>query len=141
MAKLYTYIIICIGLIVLFNLAGLQTFGGTILEKIGITSIENISGFQSGLAYTAMYALLITITGLAAGSIIASFFGKTISTDLAYGTFATSLLILFIADLVSMTVALQTETPTWIAALVSLIMLPFIVGFIITIVDWMKGIA
>lgn len=139
MAKLYTYVVICIGLIILFNLAGLQTLSGTILEQFGIESYEKISNFQGSAFYLLLEGLLVALAGLSGVGVIASFFGKNINVDAAFAGFASGIMIYFIIDLIHITSLLQTETDAWISALTVLIMLPFLIGFVMALVGWMRG--
>jgi len=133
MAKLYTYIFIIIGLMVLFNMAGLNTVSGVILNKLGIVE-GNISDVQSSTLY---YILLAAMAALVTAGVIMGIFGRG-SPEIFVTAGLAVPLVAFVGDLVSITITASGEG-TWVGAVVFLIMAPLIGAYIFALYDWVRG--
>jgi len=132
MAKLFTYAIITIGLVILFNAAGLQTVGSVVMEEFGI-SFETIQNFAtSDLTRTF---LVLALGGLAAVGIIIGILGRG-SAEIAVTAFYALPLVSLMGDLISIVVFGGTG---WVGYLLFLIMAPLIGGYVIALYDWVRG--
>lgn len=133
MAKLFTYIFLIVGLMALFNVAGLETPSSLILD---VLNPRNLGLFKS----TAFYLIIIgAITSLAAvGSKFSlGFYGMNVS-ETAVSAGAALLLFIFLGDLISIADYLNAESG-WLGWLAYLIMIPIIFGYAITLIDWVKN--
>ena len=132
MAKLFTYVILTVGLVILFNAAGLQTAGSIVMEKFGIEFGE-IQNFRLGTLFITF--LVSAIAGLLAAGIIMGTLGRG-SPELAVTALYATPLVALVGDLVSIIVFGGTG---WVGYLIFLIMAPLIAGYVISLYDWVRG--
>jgi len=134
MAKVFTYIMITTGIILLLNLAGLQTAGSIVTEQLSgeIDSIQNIMG----------NALLNSLLTLAIGALVGAAaiaigtFGRVNPAIYVTALYAAPLVSL-VADMIAIVVLGGTA---WTGYLIFLIMTPLIYGYAIALYDWVRGI-
>lgn len=133
--KMYTYMMITLGIMILFNLAGLATTTGIILGRFGITNPESLTTFQESGFYVeavAAIALLVGALGIAIGTLTRGY-----STTAIFAGIASAILVLFVGDLISI-VAYANQSGNWIGYLVFAIMTPLIFGYILSVLDWIR---
>lgn len=133
--------ILIVGLMVLFNLAGLATSTGVILGQFGLREPEDMSGFEGkafwvALAVTGLLALVGVGTNISIGV-----FGVRANEISITAIVATSILIFFVTDLISIGNALTSfgGTLSFVKYIGYLVMLPIIFGFAHSIYDWVRG--
>ena len=99
MAKVLTMVYITIGIMLLFNFAGLNTTTGTVLKSLSIGSVEDIVNFQT----TSFYGLFVFVMGGLAtiAGVVLTFFGRQALTLPGNFLIATGVLIVFIGDMIS----------------------------------------
>jgi len=136
MEKLWTYIIIIAGIMVLFNLVGLNTTTGYVLGTLGFTSPESSTTFQD----TGFWSKLIWGLGLLSGAvaIVIGIFGRDISTLPISSAIAVGFLAMFLGDLIGIINTASAES-TWVSWLLYSLMVPLIIGFAFTLWDWVRG--
>ena len=137
MAKLTSYIIIIVGVILLLNIAGLPTLTSIVLNWIGIVDIDNIQNFSSTAFYVAIgvgLGLLITVSGIRI-SIIGSL--PTTSVFAAAGLAIP--MVFLVGDLTSIIVLTNTGGTNWAGMLTFLIIAPLMVGYLLALFDWARG--
>jgi len=132
MAKLFTYVIITIGLVILFNAAGLQTAGSVVMETLGI-NFGNIENFRVGTLFITF--LVSAIAGLLATGVIALTLGRG-NPELGVTAFYATPLIALVGDMISIIVF---GGAGWAGYLMFLIMGPLIGGYVIALYDWVRG--
>lgn len=137
MAKLMTFVMVTVGLMVLMNLAGLQTTSGYILGSMGI-NIGNIQNFSSTSFYIAILAALAALLVTGAGIRVTGF-GLT-SSSFTAGVAAATPLAVLVGDLVSIVVQASATGLSWVSYLIFLIIVPFVFGYMISLFDWARGI-
>lgn len=136
MARFFTYTIVMVGLAVLFSITGLNTMMTTTISWISAL-ITNGSITSSGiylLIYGGLTALIIT------GSVSLGFvtFSKT---DLATTAGIAVAMIAIVIDSMSIISYVNgISAGSWIYYLTLLIMIPLIVGYIISLYDWTRGV-
>ena len=141
MAKLYMYMMVSVGLMLLFNIIGLATTTGVLLGKLGILKPADIANIQETSYWTTMIgyiALFATVAGVIVGSLTR---GASI-TGIAAS--AAGLLVLLVLDLISVvTFANSAANPTGFQSamgyLVFLIFAPLIVAYLVALFDWVRG--
>lgn len=138
MAKIFTYIIISVGLLLLLYIAGIQTITGAVIAQLGISNTESLSGIDSSALGTKVAAIIAILIGTSTAIVIGTF-GRSSGDTIAWATVASSLLVLFTSEFCNIAIALAKETEAWIGYLLFVIMAPFIVGYVIAIFDWIKG--
>lgn len=136
MAKIFTYIFIIVGLMTLFNLAGINTLTGYLISQLGFTT-GNYESFQAGgyfiaLAIVALGALATVGTGIKIGV----FSLQPKETSIA--AVAATTLLLFLADLFAI-IQYSFSHGGWTGYIVFLIMTPIVFGFVLALFDWARG--
>jgi len=133
MAKVLTMVFITIGIMLLFNFAGLNTTTGSILKNLSIGSVADLSAFQS----TSFYGLIVFIMGTLAtiAGVVLSFFGRQTLTIPGNFLIATGVLTLFVGDLITI-VDVANQQSAFLGNLLLIIMAPFIVSFIFALYGW-----
>lgn len=134
MAKLITYVMITVGLMALMTLAGVPTNSSWFLDKLGL-EIGTVHNFSN----TGFYVTIITI-GIAAlvavSGIKIGFISAPTETTFVAAAAAVPLAFL-VGDLIGIIQAAGTDN--WVGYIIFLIMLPFMVGYAITLFDWVRG--
>jgi|TARA_Y100000310_G_C20418233_1_gene685385 hypothetical protein len=133
MAKVLTMVYITIGIMLLFNFAGLNTTTGTVLKSLSIGSVEDIVNFQT----TSFYGLFVFVMGGLAtiAGVVLTFFGRQALTLPGNFLIATGVLIVFIGDMISI-VTIANQQSAFLGNLLLIIMAPFIVSFIFALYGW-----
>ena len=133
MAKVLTMVFITIGIMLLFNFAGLNTTTGSILKNLSIASVADLSAFQS----TSFYGLIVFIMGTLAtiAGVVLSFFGRQTLTIPGNFLIATGVLTVFVGDLITI-VDVANQQSAFLGNLLLIIMAPFIVSFIFALYGW-----
>ena len=132
MAKLFTYVIISIGLMILFKMAGLNTAGSIVLETVGM-DISNPMGFLVGALFTSL--LVAALGSLTVVGVVMGITGRNFS-DVPVTALWSAPLVGLVADMGSIMLFSGTG---WIGMVVILIMMPLIGGYIIALYDWIRG--
>ena len=133
MAKVLTMVFITIGIMLLFNFAGLNTTTGSVLKTLSIGSVADLSAFQS----TSFYGLIVFVMGSLAtiAGVVLSFFGRQTLTIPGNFLIATGVLTVFIGDLITI-VSIANQQSSFLGNLLLIIMAPFIVSFIFALYGW-----
>jgi len=91
MAKVYNYLMLTIGLILLFNIAGLTTLEGTILGQLDmVTIVTGGANLQNSSFWVLITAAFVSIAGLVAVSTV---FARTDPSRTVTAGLASSVLI------------------------------------------------
>jgi len=133
MAKVLTMVFITIGIMLLFNFAGLNTTTASILKSLSIGSVTDLANFQS----TSYYGLFVFVMGSLAtiAGVVLSFFGRQTLTIPGNFLIATGVLTVFIGDLITI-VDVANQQSAFLGNLLLIIMAPFIVSFIFALYGW-----
>lgn len=134
MAKLFTYIFIIVGLMVLFNAAGLQTAGSVVVDQLGLAE-GDIAGFR-----TTAFWITFAVSALAAlvtAGIVMGTIGRGNPEIFVTALYAVPLLA-FVGEMISITVQASSES-TFAGTVIFLIMSPLIVLYTIALYDWVRG--
>jgi len=133
MAKVLTMVFITIGIMLLFNFAGLNTTTGSILKSLSVGSVQDLANFQT----TSFYGLIVFIMGTLAtiAGVVLSFFGRQTLTIPGNFLIATGVLTVFVGDLITI-VDVANQQSAFLGNLLLIIMAPFIVSFIFALYGW-----
>lgn len=137
MARLFTYIFITVGLMILLSLVGFDTSASYVLNQIGI--LNNPGGFESSNFHLGIILGLIALAGTAA--IIFGFIsGGNIETIATAGlvVLGATPLAFFLTDFISI-VQLAKNAGGWEYYLIALICSPIIIGYSMSLWDWVRG--
>jgi len=134
MSKVWTYIILNIGLAMLLLAAGITVGDGGILDKVGI--VENGTINTSNLALAVGVLLLIS----AFGSLAIGFFSRS-SSDFAFkAPFASANFFIFSSTFVGVIDYFKSSgSETWLVWVISVVFSLLAVGFLISLVEWVFG--
>lgn len=132
--RMFNFIIMITTLMIVFNLAGINTTTGYLLSKTGIIDApENFANSAFVLQIVAILAL-VTATG-----IIIGFFTKTSPEAYLVAPLA-SILVLFIGDILFILNYAKANYSAWVSNILLVIMVPIAIGYAITVIDWWRGV-
>jgi len=134
--KMYTYCILIVGLMILFNLAGLSVTGSWVIDSLGLGSPNGVADLASSNMGAKIITLLVTLGSAAA--IYIGIYGRSISTvpfSAVLGAFFFSVMIGDLAGIV----VLASSRAAWLGTIIFLIVAPISVGFFITLWDWVRS--
>jgi putative effector of murein hydrolase LrgA (UPF0299 family) len=131
--KLFLFIIIIIGVMMLSNLAGINTTTGYVLTNLGI--LNHPENLQSTTLYTVILALFVSVL---VGGIVIGYFTKS-SPEVYLLAPLAGLFVLFVGDIISIINYVNATGTDWIKWIVVLILSPLSVGYLISVVDWWRG--
>ena len=145
MAKVFNYVILISGLLLLMSFAGFPTASHWMLESFGITTTSDNGqitdvGFGNWVVAAAVVAiaLIFTLSMGTSGSLqIGTFVVNTTDSRLVAG-FASLLFLSGMADLISLLMIAFTME-VWVKAVASLFLFPIIVGYGIAMAQWWRG--
>lgn len=143
MARMMTWLMIIVSLMLVMNLAGLQTNTGYVLGKLGVT--DSSHNFNLTSFYIALLAAITAVVGSAGIKIGLLGSSWDVGTT-AKATFAVAVLFLFLDDMISVityTKGLECVAgaicSSWVFWIILLIMIITSIGFLISIMDWVGG--
>lgn len=139
MAKLWNYIFITIGLMLLFYVSGITTEGGIIIGQYNMTSTENLQSFKSFDWFEFIKDHLLSISGIATGIVI-GLWTKASPYQYLSAAIATGILIEFLSDLISIANEInKSGSAGFVGWLVLLIMTPLVFGYLVALWEWIGG--
>jgi len=138
MAKVYTYVVFVLGILVLLNIAGVSLSSNLLLDAL---NVDNPSGFSgSGMFATMLTALALgTVTAIVIG-----IFTSHAPESFIIAGFTTALATWLATDMVGLYILLNNSCSTgsgceWIPKIALAVMIPLFGGFIISIIQWWRG--
>lgn len=132
--KTYNYIFIMVGMMILFYLAGIATTTGYILSKFDLAN--NPQDFQQSEFFTIVVGIF---AGVLVSGIVIGYFTKSSPESYLVAPFA-AILMLFVGDAISIIVYAQSLGYAWLTYLITLIFAPIIVGYVLSVVEWWRGV-
>lgn len=146
MARVWKYVIISTGLIFFLQIAGIPTATDSLFQAMGIffdAVTGNLSEFNVTLA--SMWDILLGDTGLlitagiGVGAVVVSFFTRAKPENLVMLPFITTILSLFVSTGVGIMQYAIALGQGWISAIIGFILLPFTIGFLVSLVEFFRG--
>lgn len=132
--KIYTYVVMIVGIMIFLGLAGINSTTGYVLGTLGL--IDNAPSFQDTGLFNAVIALF---TAVGVGGLVIGFFTKTSPESYLIIPFVLILMV-FIGDLISLIAYVNSLGTAWIGYVVLMILAPLIVGYLVAIVEWWRGV-
>ncbi len=132
--KMYYYLVIIVGLMIFLNIAGVNTTTGYVLNYLDI--VDNPQNLQN----SNIYALIVGIF-LAAitGGVVIGLFTKTSPESYLIAPLA-GVLVLFVGDMISIVSYVNSLGVAWISYIVLMIMGTLSFGYVVSVLDWWRGI-
>lgn len=137
MAKIFTYTVMLLAVMLMMNLAGLPTATGGIIDRL---SADNPSNINSSSFYILVYVILATsLAGIAIGALAGARAESFIVGELCLLLFTTAITdILFVYNYFK-GICPAGSGCEWAASVIILIALPLLAGYFIAIVEWWRG--
>jgi hypothetical protein len=132
MEKLFTYIILVTGLMILLSFAGITTTSGALL-KTGMGDPDAMADIPTSafwVALTGALALLTGVGGIIIGTLTRGTYEMPITAGIAIGFGG-----LFISDLIS----IVSLTEGWTKYAIYLILAPITMGYMLALYDWVRS--
>ena len=143
--KIYYFLVIFVGIMILFNIAGIETTSNQIFSYVGGDNPENWS--TSG--FLIRIAILLGAAALLAGvkiSVLGS--GISVTTEGIFALFIEVVYVIFAADIFSILTKIKTLTCpasgllsacSWEYSVALLIIVPLMVGYFIASIEFIRG--
>jgi hypothetical protein len=126
MAKIYTYIFLAVGFSALFGLLGIGVSLGNFFEVINPNTIAQ--WYSSGF-FLKIVATISAFIGI--GVVVIGLFGRQIVTIAG--------LIALMGDWIRIVTIANNAGGVWQGWLVSILLAPFIVGYMFALWDWVRS--
>ena len=126
--SVYKWLIVISGLMLLFNMAGLQTFTGAVIGEFS----GNFQNFKLSNFFDTIQD--VVLLGAVAGTIVVGLLFRRSPESALLVPYAT-LLLAFSADLVMIYQTAQ-QSEAWIGQIASLLLIPIAVGYAHSVVSW-----
>lgn len=132
MSKVYNYMVMSVGIVLLLKLAGVPTGADSFLIYLGLSG--DISQISFGSYLLAIFAIFTVGAGAA---IAISFITKSPSESYIVGTIASGILAIITSTFVSL--ISYTSDLGFVYYIVYLIFVPLLIGFGIAIIQFWRG--
>lgn len=142
--KFYNYVVIMLGIMIIFNAAGYQPpVGGTVktliigndtdCESPPCTKMESVEG-------SSLYVKILAALSLAAAvGVVAGFYFNLPSVSYLIAGVLSTFLGLFLIDMIWLYKKMIEHGDTWMIFLITAIFAPLLIGFIISSLEWWQG--
>jgi len=134
MAKIFTFILVIVGIEILLALFGYSMTGSYVLDTLGLTNPDSAADLQS----TPLWVEIIRVINLVAGIavIYIAITNRSISLTPLVAWLAANVLFVFIADMLAI---IQLSTDDLIRWIIFLIVAPLAVAYTIALIDWVRS--
>ncbi len=141
--KVWNYVVIMIGMMIVLELAGIDVGSAQIFGLIGLSfnALGDVSGvtLSANNFFNALFGNTGLLIGLGAGLVVASFFTKAKPENLILLPFITGTLVLFIQVNNAIISRMVSIGDVWAASLMVVFLVPFAVGFIVSLGEFFRG--
>src|SRR3990167_10202907 len=140
MGTITNYMIAVTAIILLLNMAGLPTASNLILSEFGFGVNAETGAATWGDVGSSNILILIGI--ILAVTLLGASIGFLLGArpeSYIVGTLASSLLGIVIADFYSIFLIASNTGYAWISGIISLFIIPLLVGFVISLIAWWRG--
>ena len=127
--RVYNYLTIILGLLLLFNMAGIETTSHLLLDKTGLLTPENFSNS------TFVTTLATILAGVAVATVTIGLFTKASTESFMLAGYST-ILLLFAADIVGIMVYANSNYGGWIGSIITLLLGGVAVGYAHSVISW-----
>lgn len=134
--RLAAAIFVITGLMLIFNMAGINTSTGYILSNLGLASAPY--DFANSEFFGKVILILSIVAG--GGGIFIGFFTKT-SPEAYLVALLAVVLTLFVGDILFIWQYMNANYSSWLGNIVLMISAPVAVWYSLTIIEWWRGVA
>jgi len=137
MAKIFTYIIIIVGIMILFQIAGIAENSGSILGQYNInaTNMSSLANIPD-IDFSSIITGYISQISLGEAAALIGTFVVGLATIGLAAAIASVILVKFVSDLYSI---ILLSGGGWVGYVVALIMIPLIFGYIIALWEFINN--
>jgi len=132
--RVYYFLILTIGLMILMNIAGINTTTGYVLNYLDI--VDNPQNLQNSNLYAIIIGIFITAV---IGGVVIGFFTKSSPESYLVAPLA-GILVLFVGDIISIYSYVNGLGINWIKYIVMMILIPIAVGYLESVISWWRGV-
>ena len=144
--KVWKYVVIFTGMIMLLYLAGIKTGADPLFDSLGLAFTDGVGFTKISLSVSAFFNFLFsTTTGILAtlasigATIVATFATRAKPENLVLLPFVTGVLVVFLSTIVGVIQYSIALGQGWVSAIVILILTPLGVGFITSLGEFFRG--
>lgn len=138
MGRMMVFIMIIVGLMVIFNFAGLIDSEGTIVGQFRLDEKEGMTFFKDFDWFNWFKDNLLIMAGVTTGILIGTL-GKASPETVLSAAIVSGLFGAFIGDLALIGMTLNGTNSNWTGNLVLVLIPLMLIGYVITMWDWMRG--
>lgn len=142
--KLWNYVFMATGLIIVLNVFGIETGSAELLEAIGI-SFNNGQVTSVSTSWSTFWNLLfnsttgiLTLTGIV-GGIAVSFFAKGRLENFIILPVITGILALFVATFIEIIQSALASGSYFFGTIITVLFVPLTIGYILALVEFFRG--
>lgn len=132
--KMYYFLTMILGIMILLNLAGINTTTGYILNYLDI--VDHPENLQSSHLYAVILAIFLTAV---TGGIVIGFFTKSSPESYLIAPLA-GILVLFVGDIISVITYVNSLGTSFVNYIILMVMSVIAFGYLISVVDWWRGL-
>lgn len=132
--RVYYFLIIIVGLMILMNIAGISTTTGYVLNYLDI--VDNPQNLQNSNLYAIIIGIFLSAV---VGGVVIGYFTKSSPESYLIAPLA-GILVLFVGDIISIYVYVNSLGVAWIKYLVMMILIPIAVGYLESTISWWRGV-
>lgn len=137
MEKLWTLTIVIVGILALFNIAGITSTTGYLLQA-GLTSPETLADFWDTSFWNKLHTIILSLAAVGiGGAILVGVFTKFDPLPLT-AIFAASFSYVIVGDMVSIVNQINSES-SWGGTILYLLIAPLLFGYVLSLWDWIRG--
>lgn len=142
--KVWNYVVIMLGLIIVLQIAGFDTGSTEIFGLVGL-SFSDITGDITSVTlsasnfFDALFGNTGLLIGLGIGAIIAGLFTRAKPENLILLPLITGTLTLFIQASNAILTLIIGTGDAWLAAILVIFLLPFTLGFVLALAEFFRG--
>lgn len=139
--KVWNYIMLLTGMIILFEIAGINTGMANLLSTFGVQGLGTGSLYFA-FSTSTFFNNIFSVTGILASvgvatAVIGAIRSSNPENYVILG-FITSTLVLFVSAFVNI-IAQANTYDNWVSVLVFALMAPLAVGYVLALVDYFRG--
>ena len=132
MAKVFTYLFVIAGLILMFNVMGIPTLSNKIITYFGVEDPENLNLSVIAVLIAGIFA------GVTASAITIGYLTKSSPETILLIGYA-EILLLFTLDIIGVIIYVYAHYEEWVATCLSLFLVPIAIGYFHAVVSWWGG--
>ena len=138
--KVFTYIIIMMGIMLLLSMSGIDTASNKIIKSFYNSTSTTNDYEPSDLEKSPIFVgFLLMLAGLGIGAVAIGLITRSFLPESYLLVFYALFIIAFGLDMISIVSYINSNYGGWLSAIVSLILLPIVAGYVHAVISWWGG--